>query len=242
MSQRPARAGRSGARDPGAAVSLFVVAGVRLHGEGLASLIRAATPLRVAGVGLPCEDTLRRIAASSPRVVLIDAGDARERGFAHHLTRVAPESALLALGVGKEEGALFECAEAGVRGYLDREAAPAELVEAVLELANGEFHCPPFVAAILLRHLRAPPGRAQGGDAGWHLTPREREIVALIDRGLTNKEIAAQLRIEVPTVKNHVHHLLEKLGVRRRAAAAAKLRLEASGSKDPVPMDQPRPA
>ena len=69
----------------------------------------------------------------------------------------------------------------------------------------------------------------------WHLTPREQQIVSLIERGCSNREIAAELRIELPTVKNHVHHLLEKMGVRRRAAAAAKLRLQVTGPKEPVP-------
>jgi two-component system nitrate/nitrite response regulator NarL len=57
-----------------------------------------------------------------------------------------------------------------------------------------------------------------------HLTPREREIIDLIDSGLSNKEIASQLQIELPTVKNHVHRILGKLGVRRRGEAVARLR------------------
>jgi two-component system nitrate/nitrite response regulator NarL len=64
------------------------------------------------------------------------------------------------------------------------------------------------------------------------LTPREREILELIDSGLMNKEIASALSIELTTVKNHVHHILEKLGVTHRAAAAAKVRKLGHGSKD----------
>jgi DNA-binding NarL/FixJ family response regulator len=93
--------------------------------------------------------------------------------------------------------------------------------------------CSPSFAAALLRrvadlaHLREVPG------PGLVLTAREREIVGLIDDGLSNKQIAQQLCIQLATVKNHVHHILHKLGVNGRLEAAARFRAYAQ----PVPRD-----
>jgi two-component system nitrate/nitrite response regulator NarL len=99
------------------------------------------------------------------------------------------------------------------------------VVEAVI---RDETICTPRVAATLLRHvatLAADRGLdASTGRPESSLTRRELEVVRLIDRGMSNKQIAVALQIEVATVKNHVHNLLEKLAVQRRGEAAACLR------------------
>ena len=77
---------------------------------------------------------------------------------------------------------------------------------------------------LLRRVAQGARGRRSGDEAAGHLTAREREIVALIDMGLSNKEIATRLSIELSTVKNHVHNVLEKLGASGRLEAAARLR------------------
>src|SRR5207245_4897045 len=105
-----------------------------------------------------------------------------------------------------------------------------ELAESVRTLDRGEFPCPTSIASILLRHAAA--SRDHSGRSASPLTTRERDIAALIERGLTNKETATALSIEVATVKNHVHHVLEKVGVARRAAIAAKLRHQPSEQQD----------
>ena len=91
---------------------------------------------------------------------------------------------------------------------------------------RGEAACSPRVAAALLRRVADRGARARRLDGEFApLTSRERQIVALIDEGLSNKEIAARLCIELSTVKNHVHNLLEKLGARGRGEAAARVRM-----------------
>ena len=96
-------------------------------------------------------------------------------------------------------------------------------------MARGEVVCPAGVAAVLARRVAALASqrREPAGDA--RLTLREREILRLIDDGLSNKEIAQRLSLQTKTVKNHVSNILAKLGVANRAAAAAALR----GSEDP---------
>jgi two-component system nitrate/nitrite response regulator NarL len=98
----------------------------------------------------------------------------------------------------------------------------------VVHAVRGELLCSPKFAAMLLAQLAAVAPQTVSGrritDRAAKLTPREREVLDRIGQGLTNKEIARQLGISSATVKNHVHHLLEKLAVQRRSQALAHIR------------------
>ena len=103
------------------------------------------------------------------------------------------------------------------------EASLDELVERTLRIMRGELLCTPRMAAAMFRSLELRKSAYDEGGIGAVLTAREREVLRLIDDGLSNKEIASSLHIEVSTVKNHVHNLLEKLHVTSRMQAAAQL-------------------
>jgi DNA-binding NarL/FixJ family response regulator len=130
---------------------------------------------------------------------------------------------ILALGVPDEEDDVIACAEAGVAGYVMREDSLDALVVAIESVVRDEMLCSPRAAAALMRRVRVLSAERQEA-LGQKLTRRELEIVALIDEGLSNKAIAQRLCIELATVKNHVHNILEKLDVSRRAEAAARVR------------------
>jgi DNA-binding NarL/FixJ family response regulator len=102
-----------------------------------------------------------------------------------------------------------------------REAPLDDLIEILRGIARGEVRYSRSITAALLHRLA---GAASAPTGRMTLTPRETEIVRLIDDGLSNREIARRLAIEPATVKNHVHNLLEKLHVSRRGEAAARLR------------------
>jgi DNA-binding NarL/FixJ family response regulator len=134
---------------------------------------------------------------------------------------------VVVLGVHEVESEVMACAEAGVAGYVTREASLEELVNVVESVARGESLLAPRIGALLLRRVAEAAKHSRIPAAVDRLTPREIEIVGLIDEGLSNKQIAGQLSIELATVKNHVHSILEKLEVGRRAEAAARVRQHA---------------
>jgi DNA-binding NarL/FixJ family response regulator len=144
----------------------------------------------------------------------------------------APAIRVLALTVSESEEELLAAAEAGISGYVTHQSSLDELVDAVHSVARGEMLCSPRVAALLLRQVGAlarrevPVAGLDSDRSGERLTMRELEILELIDAGRSNKEIARELYIEVPTVKNHVHNILEKLHACRRGEAAAKVRAQ----------------
>jgi two-component system nitrate/nitrite response regulator NarL len=205
-------------------VRVLVLADVQLYREGLTRLLAENESIVVAGAGPTDRDCLASIRAERPDVVLLEAGSACRPALVHEIERAAPDAKLVAYGVVDEERQALECAEAGVAAFVSSEATSEQLVSTILGVARGEFSCSPRFAAALVQRVRAlAQGRAPATEDP-PLTARERGILALIDEGLSNKEIATRLGIEVSTVKNHVHHILEKLHATRRSQAAARAR------------------
>jgi DNA-binding NarL/FixJ family response regulator len=209
---------------PSSTTRVMVLADVRLYREGLASLLAGDPHLTVVAAEPVSENSLLRVRAEHIDVVLLEAATACETGVIEELARLAPEAKVVAYALLDEDRQAVRCAEAGAAAFVTGEATAEQLVGAILGVARGEANCSPRMAAQLIKRLRT---LAQGmTPVGPHarLTSRERTIVTLIDEGLSNKQIAASLGIEVCTVKNHVHHILEKLEVTRRSQAAARLR------------------
>jgi len=167
---------------------------------------------------------LERSHELQPDIVFVDVSMPNGLQLVHDLHRVAPDAAVVATAVAETDGEIAACAEAGVAGFVTRDQSFPEAVHVLKSVFCGESPCSPRTAAALLRRVavlsaqREPPGPPDG------LTSRERQVAGLIARGRSNKEIARELCIEVSTVKNHVHHMLEKLGVRGREEAAARVR------------------
>lgn len=105
--------------------------------------------------------------------------------------------------------------EAGARGLLTVDSELHQLVSAIRTVAQGEAACSPAIVTVMLEALAHGPASARGMQSS--LTPRERQVVRLLERGLSNKEIARQLDIKVATVKNHVHNILSKLELSNRS-------------------------
>jgi two-component system nitrate/nitrite response regulator NarL len=204
-------------------ISVVLIARVRFYREGLAELFDSRPNFTVAATASDMADGVARVRELAPDVALV-APDPAAGLPMRELVEAAPGTRVVIIGVGDDDPAVVPLAEAGVAGYVTTDASAAEVVDVVERAARGEAPCPPRITATLLQRV-ATMAREQGpGPRHAALTAREHEIVALIDQGLSNKEIASGLRIEVPTVKNHVHNILEKLNVTRRGEAAAIVR------------------
>jgi two-component system, NarL family, nitrate/nitrite response regulator NarL len=206
-----------------AVILALVVGPVRVFREGLAGSLERRDSLRVVGVVGTAEEALQRIDDLGAEVVLVDATDAEGVHAARAITASGSGAKLVAIGASDHDDDVLSYAEAGFQAFVAREGTVADVVAAAEGVIRGETICSPRIAATLLRHVASTAWTAPA-PAAARLTARERQILALIDEGRSNKEIAARLCIEVSTVKNHVHNILEKLGVRRRAEAAARVR------------------
>jgi two-component system, NarL family, nitrate/nitrite response regulator NarL len=217
-------AGRPPTATEAAPPRVILLADVRLYREGLVRALEDSPHLRIVGAAPVGISSLEVLAQARPDIVLLEAQSARVAAVVQAILAAAPGAKVIAFAVTDEEDDAVRCAEAGASGYVSREATLEELAGTVQRVALGEFPCSPRVAALLARRIsslaaeRAPAGLASG------LTKRQREIVRLIDDGLSNKEIARRLGIEVCTVKNHVHQILDRTSSSRRAQAAARTR------------------
>ena len=225
---RHAERGETRAAEP--EIAVVIIAAVRFHRDGLATTFNATRHIRVAGTAADAESGIPVIRDLRPEIVLIDASADCEAPILRAILAAAPETKIVALGVAEEEGQLVPLVEAGIAGYVTPEGSISDLIAAVESVANGESICSPRMVATLLRRIAVLASNRRVEEP---LTARELQIVALIDQGLSNKEIARRLCIELPTVKNHVHHILDKLHVTRRGEAAAKMRGEVRLSAGP---------
>ena len=207
----------------GETINIMVVSDVRLYREGLAGSLAQRHRLTVVSVANTVDD-LTRVHECNPDIIVLDMS---ARGSLDAIKRISSSSLkarVVAFAVEETERDVLLCAEAGAAGFVPCDGTIDDLVNTIHAVARGELLCSPRIAATLFRALHAQGPKPDADRLALTLTAREREIAPLIDRGLSNKEIAAHLRIEVATVKNHVHNLLEKLQVASRGEAAARLR------------------
>jgi two-component system, NarL family, nitrate/nitrite response regulator NarL len=203
-------------------VRILIVGDVRLYREGLVLHLSGVPEMCVVAVAADAADALAATSTHLPDVVLVDLAMPEALATIRAIGDAAGHVRVVALAVPETEHAVISCAEAGVAGYITRDASLDDLVAAVSSAARGELIVSPRMAASLLRRVSAlAAGQEPPRDAA--LTQREREIARHIDEGLSNKQIAARLGIEVATVKNHVHNILEKLQLHHRRDVSATI-------------------
>ena len=186
--------------------------------EGLRTFLELQEGIEVAGEASDGAEGVAAARRLQPDVVLMDLVMPRLDGVGamRELRRSVPDARVIVLTSFTDEEKLLPALQAGAAGYLLKNAEPAEIARAVRAADAGEALLDPAVAARLLASIAEPR------DAGSReaLTPREREVLALIGRGYANKRIALELGIAEKTVKTHVGHVLAKLGVADRTQAA----------------------
>jgi two-component system, NarL family, nitrate/nitrite response regulator NarL len=200
-------------------ISVLIVGGARAHQEGLAEALVRTERFGVVKTMPNVEVALSRLRGTPVDVVVLDTRMEDVVDGVRTLLAAMPQVRVVAFGVTESERDVVALAEAGVSGYVPHDASLTYLTEEIESVADGKLLASPSVAAILLRRVQALANESRDGLP--RLTAREREILVLVEEGLSNKQIARRLSIEVQTVKNHVHNLLEELGLHTRTEAAA---------------------
>ncbi|MCX4903789.1 response regulator transcription factor [Streptomyces sp. NBC_00878] len=191
--------------------------------RGLSDLLDAEPDISVVGDAENVEHALARGPALRPDVAVLDVRlpDGDGITVCRELRSQMPELAVLMLTSFDDEDALLDAIMAGASGYVLKQIKGSDLISAVRTVASGQSMLDPATTARLMRSLRADPADtpAMAPELAG-LSPRERDILALIGDGLTNREIGKRLYLSEKTVKNHISRLLAKLGVQRRVQAA----------------------
>jgi two-component system nitrate/nitrite response regulator NarL len=207
--------------DGAAGLRIVIVSDIRLYRDGLAHVLSLLDD--VADVAT-CETAIECLAhahRSAPDIILLDMSTTSSDSAARLFSRELRSARIVALAVPESEPRILACVEAGVTGYVAREGSVDDLISAIRHAARGEALCTPVIAGGLMRRLAAG---AHDKSLAAHLTARELEIAEHIALGMSNRVIANRLGIELCTVKNHVHNILEKLGVGRRADVVGYIR------------------
>jgi DNA-binding NarL/FixJ family response regulator len=198
-----------------------------LFREGLGTLLSVQPDLQVVGEATHGEEALQLAATLHPDVVLMDLRMPIMDGVTatRHLRATHPECRVIILTTFDDDENVFKGLRAGAVGYLLKDAPSEKLIEAIRAAARGESFLQPSVAAKVVAEfarLTRAPGTRVAAPLQEPLSERESEILRLVARGASNKEIAAALVIAEGTVKNHVTNILGKLGVGDRTQAALK--------------------
>jgi two-component system nitrate/nitrite response regulator NarL len=202
-------------------IRVMFVSELRLNREGIAALIDDHDGIEVR----PRATIERELLDDDADVIVIDAS--ARNGFGAARSAIDLSGApVVVLGAPEDEAEVIKLAELGVIGFVDRDGDVGELVTGIERAAREEASFSPRVGTALLRRINSAGPRRPAGEMAV-LTMREREVVHLVAEGMTNKEIAQRLCIEVATVKNHVHNILGKLEVEGRSEAVARLQIVA---------------
>jgi DNA-binding NarL/FixJ family response regulator len=206
---------------------------------GLRAVLSTDEAIHVVGEAADGRQAVARARELDPDVALMDVRMPHLDGIAatRELASVAPRTRVLVLTTFEDDDYVFGALGAGASGFLLKRTRPERLIEAIHTVAAGDCLLSPSVTRIVVdRMARQPPPDPAAGRRLRGLTPRERDVLALVARGLSNAEIAEALLVEESTVKTHMKRILAKLHLRDRVQAvilAYETALVRPGSAEP---------
>ena len=188
--------------------------------QGLQIFLGLCEEIEIVGEASNGEDVLQKAEALKPEIILMDLVMPGLNGndTMKELKRRGIQSKVLVLTSFVEEDLILEAMRSGASGYLLKDICPSELVEAIKAASYGIPQLHPEVTKMLMQQVSGD--KQSGRSLLKDLTDREREVLMLIAKGLTNKEIAINLHVSIKTVKSHVSSIIQKLGVASRTQAA----------------------
>jgi DNA-binding NarL/FixJ family response regulator len=200
-------------------VRIFLVDDHPIVRQGVKGLLDAEPGLEVVGEADSAQQALDRVPALQPDMALLDVRlpDASGVDLCRELRAAMPALRVLFLTSYEDDEALFSAIMAGASGYVLKQVRGTDLLDAVRQVASGQSMLDPVMTSRVLTRIREGKPDASQLD---QLSERERTVLDLIGRGMTNREIAAELFLAEKTVKNNVTRLLSKLGLERRTQAA----------------------
>jgi two-component system nitrate/nitrite response regulator NarL len=203
--------------------NLSIVGRTQVYMDALARALNEVPEINVVAAVSEWSDLLG-VEASDSHVVLLESASAESVGHAQALLEARPDLCIIAIAVPADDVVVVvRLAEAGVSGFVLAPENVDDLIAAIRSFVRGEMLCSPRVAATLLRRV-AITAAERSESIGSNLTRREFEVAHLVCEGLSNKEIARRLGIELHTAKNHVHNVLKKLKTHHRTEVSTRLR------------------
>jgi two-component system, NarL family, nitrate/nitrite response regulator NarL len=210
-------------------INLLLVNETRLMGNVIAAALEDEPDIHVIACVTHMDDAMKIVQEKDVDVALVSTRlpDQDALKLTSAITELTPSTKVLALGLTEEKQRVLRYVEAGAIGYVLKDDSLEDLIETVRAAQEGKVFVSPQIAAALMERLSNLAHMFSGIENSISdtaaLTSRELEVLQLIGAGLTNQRIAEQLVIEVGTVKNHVHNILDKLNVGSRGEAAAYL-------------------
>ena len=206
--------------------SVFLLSGNRLLREALTRILGKRSDIHVAGAAAYSPQVLQQIAESGCEILLLDSIAMADLRFVREVIRGLPRVRVILVGMEDDEATFLRAVQAGVTGYVLKDASAMDVVAAVRAAAQDEAVCPPRLCRALFQYVFRESTALPNVRVKVHLglTRRQQQLIPLIAQGLTNKEIASQLHLSEQTVKNHIHRMIRRVGVEDRLAVVEMVR------------------
>jgi DNA-binding NarL/FixJ family response regulator len=200
-------------------ITLTIVDDHAIVRQGLRSVLEREPEIRVVGEASTPDEAMAVVTATGPRIVLLDlklspASDTEGLALCARLRAAFPDVGILVLTTFLDGALVMSAIHSGANGYVVKDVDTSELVRAIRVVARGESAFDPRSAAAMVKAMNAP-----GPAEATRFTDREREVLNLLARGLSNRAIGKRLFISETTAKFHVGNIMRKLDVSRRAEA-----------------------
>lgn len=209
---------------------VFLLAENRLLREALIRLLTKRSDIRVVGANPYSPSVHDEVVASSPQIIVLDSTGLMfsKARLIPSLRAAIPDLRVVMVDMDSDENTFLHAVREGVVGYVLKDASAMEVAATIRAVAMGEAVCPPALSMTLFRSVAqmAPPVSTFAWGADLGLSRREQQMVELLRERLTNKEIAARLNLSEQTVKNHVHHILRKIGAPNRSTIIERFETE----------------
>lgn len=212
-------------------VNLAIISDIRIYREGLSHILDEIDFIKVVAAKENQNQLVELIEQQNIDIVMIDARVIEDSMILSQITENFPGLKIIVFAIPSNTAVFPVCVDSGVSGYLPINATIEDLIEAIEFVYRDRFYCSNNLVKNIFKRSREPISsvsqelkEASSSSLIASLTKRERQLVSLIVDGLSNKEIAKHLNIEISTVKNHVHNILFKLGAESRTQVARIVR------------------